>query len=118
MKVRSGFVSNSSSSSFIVAVEGNTKVTLKVEVDLAELGKILKTEDDVRDAFNEYWGKEEMEEDEWVAEKYRKCVDAIKNGKIVIFGDVANDSDNPLEAYMYDAGIPYADGMEVIQDAG
>jgi len=118
MKTRSGFVSNSSSSSFIVALDGNkTEVELKVKVDLAALGDIVTTEADLRDRFIEEWGEEELEEDEWVKERYEKCLEAIKKGKTIIIGSVCNDSGEAEETFIYDRGLPKADGMEIIQNA-
>ena len=52
MKVRSSFISNSSSSSFIVAFKENTKGTVTIEIDLEKYkDKIIETPEDLYDYF-------------------------------------------------------------------
>ncbi len=118
MKIRQGFVSNSSSSSFIVAVDkekSNGIIEVAVKVNLADFGDVLTTEQQVHDAFNDYWGKEELEEDSWVGEKYRKAIAAVKAGKVILFGQVSNE-DTPEEYVIYEKGIPETEGIEIIQN--
>lgn len=107
MKIRSGFVSNSSSSSFVVACpsELNGKFTLKVEVDLKKYcrhGKVLKTIDDLNEYIEDYygWDLEEFfrEESKRNIEKYHKLKEAIEAGMEVYTGWAShNDSYDPIE---------------------
>jgi 3-phosphoglycerate kinase len=82
MKIRNGFVSNSSSSSFIVAVKGeNSVVTIPITVDLANYGISIETEEELLDFLKEKHGfatKEEILADEYVSEDYKKMSKLIK----------------------------------------
>ncbi|MFH1547157.1 MAG: hypothetical protein ABIC57_01590 [bacterium] len=118
MKIRSGFVSNSSSSSFIVATDGRTKVTFQVEVDLSSFGDVIKTEEELSAWFeNEYgetWETEKYYDEE--RKRYDKCVEMLNAGKIIITGCVSNEGYEPEEQMLYAAGLPPAEGLEIIQD--
>ena len=117
MKTRTGFVSNSSSSSFIVAVDSVDKAEMTVKINLAELGKVLRTEQEVKNCFKDYWSEEDLEDDGWVKDKLNLCIAAIKQGKIIIFGDVSNEGDLPMEQFIYEEGISEDNpNIQVIQN--
>lgn len=104
MKVRSGFVSNSSSSSFIVAVNENTKVKLEIEVDLNKFSDVkIKTIDDLTNYFlnDLYLEPEDLEEDS----EYNKAKEAIQEGKEILIGSFSNDSGDGLENFLCDNGL-------------
>ena len=95
MKTRIGFVSNSSSTSFIVAVKKSGKITLNLEVDLEDFSEdVISTIDELDKKFNDEYVDEELEE-EWIKERYNKCEQLINDGKIIIWGSFCDDSDNP-----------------------
>ncbi len=119
MKARVGFVSNSSSSSFIVAIDkdkSNGITEVAVKVNLADFcDEIISTEEALVKAFKDYWGDEELEENSDIAEKYRKSLEAIKAGKVILFGTVSNE-DTPEEYVLYEKGIPETNGIDIIQN--
>jgi hypothetical protein len=107
MKARVGFVSNSSSSSFVVAcpAELDGKFTVKVEIDLkkyCKYDKVLKTMDDLNDYIEDYYGFEIeeflTEESEENVKKYNRLKAAIESGMDVYIGWAShNDSYDPVE---------------------
>lgn len=115
MKVRKGFVSNSSSSSFVVAVDNDTstKITLSMEIDLADYGHVLNTVEELDNYYlKEYvyglntieeWLKDE--DDSWMHEQYKKSKKAIEDGKKVLIGWFSDDGDNAVESMLCNSGL-------------
>lgn len=96
MKIRSGFVSNSSSSSFIVVADKkNTKMKITFEVDLTCFGKSISTPEELKELFKYY----ELDDPSFL-----KAKDAIKKGKIVIHGSFC-DSGNAIETFLCENGL-------------
>ena len=108
MKIRNGFVSNSSSSSFIVASKKGSKVKLTLEVDLAEYGDKIETIEQLNEYFiTERYQKniEDMiSKDGYEAERYNKCVKAIKEDKVVLLGSFSSDG-GALDQFLCEHGI-------------
>lgn len=105
MKIRNGFVSNSSSSSFIVAVSKNqSKIKVSFEVDLSQMANYtIKNLDRLHEYMKEeYNGSIE----DFGREKYTKCLKALDEGKEILFGYFSNESDNPISQLLCDIGIP------------
>lgn len=107
MKTRFGFVSNSSSSSFILPLDKNcTEVNITIPLETFEemfeddgdetsINALVKTQDELKkylidtymiDEENFY---ETLLEDDYIEGIYRESLEFIKDGKMVIFGDVA-----------------------------
>ena len=124
MKTRLGFVSNSSSSSFILAVPKNTvrlSVSVKTSVNLFDfVQEVMKTRKDVIDYFNAYFDRDISECPEgWL----NGCLDAIERGDDVFVGSVSDES-GISEALLVDSDFVSdaefnIDGIEVIhKEAG
>ena len=116
MKVRQGFVSNSSSSSFVVAVDGEPKVNL--EIDLSELGYVCTTKEELDTAYVKVfgWRQQTLQQilEERDGEEYRKALQAIQTGKTVVLGNISNDSGNELKSLVYYQGLPADSRLETI----
>lgn len=112
-KIRYGFVSNSSSSSFILPVDGNSK-EITITIPLNELTKMfsndyydetsirrtIETESDLRSYIidnyldsscltDENLFFKQLEDDDYVGEMYYSTLDMINKGKVVVIGSVS-----------------------------
>lgn len=107
MKKRLGFVSNSSSSSFIVATKDkkDLKTVMELSVDLnnyvksnisnlTDLKKYFKDNFDLTD--------EELE----VSEKYQKMKRLLSEGYLISCGSFYDDTDDSVELVLKKYGVP------------
>ena len=104
MKNRAGFVSNSSSSSFIVAVENPKSAKIKVEIDLAELAAKVTTPSQLKECFIDEYGKD-FADDAEITKLYQDCLEQLSMGNTVLIGCVTNE-DTPESYIIYEKGIP------------
>jgi hypothetical protein len=116
-KIRTGFVSNSSSSSFIISAKKGVPLKTTIEIDLKTLieSKIENTQqlsDYIVAEFGEDW-----KEDKYATDQFAALLKAIRNGEIVYVGSVGSEDDNPTSLYLYQNGLSGLSGkFNVIGD--
>jgi hypothetical protein len=116
MKLRTGFVSNSSSSSFIIATEGAVP-RVRIEADISSLiDTTISTKDELDEWLIDEFGYGDAEtveaiceDDEYAARKYAKCLEVINEGKTIHIGRASNEGDDGMEALIYNEGFSGAD---------
>jgi hypothetical protein len=125
MKTRQGFVSNSSSCSFVLAVDKSQKdEDIKVEISIEGcINYRITTEKELKNYFVDYYGWKEMtfeqlieEEEEWIQERFNKMLEKIKAGKVLVAGQASNDDYEYASSAIYNGALHHLDqeGVEVI----
>lgn len=128
MKTRLGFVSNSSSSSFMVVSDESDpkKIEFSINFTLNELlwsPNIISSKEELNKWFFEEhsWKEKDLDEllskgEEYMIKDYHNLLSYIEKGKTIIDGSVSNDG-GPLGNLIYEqeANISIPDGCEIIQ---
>ena len=102
MKIRSGFVSNSSSSSFVVALPKDVKPELNIKIDLT---KYIKGKISTIKELNEYWKKNRDEIDDL----YERCRKSIDLGEVVYIGWFSDEDYGDIQCGLCHRGIKLED---------
>ncbi len=116
MKSRHGFVSNSSSSSFIISTMAKKPVDVHATHSTTMDGLIkhvIDTEQRLAEVFvEEYdWGEnlslaDLFEKQPYLKESYDKCALALRSGQQIMWGHVdTDDFDNPIEVEIFNEGL-------------
>jgi hypothetical protein len=119
MKNRKGFVSNSSSSSFILAVDDVSK-DVKISISIEKcISKKASTKEELDAAFIDEYGYGNMTIDDFLAEEnyyqeqYDKCLDSINRGKTIIIGTASNEDDDSAALAIYYGALDSIDDKDV-----
>ncbi len=124
MKIRNGFVSNSSSSSFIISSEMHIEPKVCIEIPMSQLNaKCITNIDDLNKYFIKNYGiiiskdetfEEALEINE-VEQIYKNCSDKINNNKALWMFEASSDSDDG-DTILYGKKLPYSKDYEIVYE--
>jgi hypothetical protein len=121
MKIRQGFVSNSSSSSFVISCKPETKLVATMKLKLDDLiDTIITTLTQFEIWITDYSGYtlDEYCDDNYWNEIYTRGKQALERGYVIKIGDASNDN-GAISAMIYDTGlhgIKLPSNSEIIMD--
>jgi len=122
MKIRNGFVSNSSSSSFVISTKKGVTPKIKVEIDLSEyFTKTISTIKECREYIKEYEyvdTDEEIDAEIESDDRYKEMLELIEAGNVIHIGSVSDEMDDPIEAMLCNGGLGNikTKDIKIIQD--
>lgn len=118
MKYRAGFVSNSSSSSFIIAVRGEEKLNVESLVGLFQVPQTSPMYDIAVDMAQVMYNRSRMFDEKEILYQfgYDSIEDALESGNrhaklltdgFTVYGGYASDEDGGIEAMLCNTAIDY-----------
>lgn len=121
MKIRNGFVSNSSSSSFIISSKDKPKAIIEIDIEKMS-SKIIRNKSELEKylleehAYNHYKSIEGfLADDKYNREVYEQLMKELEKGNTIYCGSVSSDGDDGLENYVYYSGWGKNKNFDVIQ---
>jgi hypothetical protein len=114
MRKRRGFISNSSSSSFIIsAPKEQTTINLTLEVDLDKTGEKIETEEELREyIFDNFRNSQNdtlediIKNDEYAEDIYKKCLAAVLKGDYLwVLTGSSEDIEDAASIVMYENSL-------------
>lgn len=106
MKYREGFVSNSSSSSFILSVDKDfepykykIKIELEVELDRFQ-DKVISNIEELNEYFDYHYCSNFIEYD-YYAKRYYKMKEILDSGNKIFIGKLSSESDDEISRHLY-----------------
>lgn len=116
MKIRKGFVSNSSSTSFVLSKKksNDEDISVTIKISMKDLvRKVITTKEELKAHFLEYYhydsweyliDSDEFEDSE--ERDYITMLSAIERGDTVYICEASSDdSDNPISQFFYNDGV-------------
>jgi len=97
MKIRIGFVSNSSSSSFVLSVPKTNSNKITVVTKNVIHGDLITNVDELLDYEENSWFVDGLFYNDYYAETFDKYLDALNSGRNILVIDVAHNDSTLLE---------------------
>jgi hypothetical protein len=128
MKTRQGFVSNSSSSSFILAVDAKRaekEISVKVSIEPCIEKRIDSVDELNAYLIEQYAWREDcntieklLDEGDFEIPHYEAMVEALKDEKIILFGSGSSEGDSPGDLAVYYGALDNLvdDDVQVIEN--